>query len=343
MFWQQGLSYQTNDVVTRMTWKYSLNPVERSALCFMRHQKTGDLVGGVGICARAWYYEGERVVGGIVSDLVITPAHRALGPALSLCEYAFGLTVSSTSQPFTRAADNANFSLVYGWPNAFSGVLKKRLNFDAIVTVTRFSRPLKWKSVVDSRLPKLAAIPARWLLQLFFKIKDNVNSHTLNRQWHVIEPTSFDRRFDTLWQAAKNHHRLIGDRSAEFLNWRFCNQSSGRNHRLFALESLRGERLGGYVVWSEANGQNVIVKDFLINDDCSAATLLQQFINAMKYSGKNSVSIEFHGCSSIKLALRRLGFITREQSQIMIKTNGVVDSSAFNDDTLFFTAADNDA
>ncbi|GEM_PF-4651749 len=66
-----------------------------------------------------------------------------------------------------------------------------------------------------------------------------------SKRFRIREVSSFDARFDTLWQKASKLHEVISMRGAHYLDWRYLREP-GHRYTVFTAENERG--LLGYAI-----------------------------------------------------------------------------------------------
>ena len=331
-FWFDGLSYEPHDVAARLRWKYDSNPAPKSKLLYLHSDTEEQPCGAIGLFARQWSMAGARYPSAVATDLVISQSHRSLGPALHLCIDACG------------KVQTGEYSMAYGMPNAISAVLKKRLEFQSVQTITRYSRVLRWRNVIRARLPAPLAIPVAAVLQQLNDAKDWILGAKSGRRWKgSVWQGRFDARFDQLWQRSHESFGLCGVRDQEFLNWRFNDSDSGYKNQVFVVERQQDAELGGYIVWWQNDDGDVLIKDFLFSPDCGIDGLFQLFVNSMKSAGHERLSIALNGPADMLQKLRRIGFVAREQTEALFCVDQASELASAVNAPLFLTAADNDA
>jgi Acetyltransferase (GNAT) domain len=118
-----------------------------------------------------------------------------------------------------------------------------------------------------------------------------------------------DERFDALWSRARRT-RITGERSAEFLNWRYA-QVGTVNHRFFCVLDRGDGRLLGYAVYSVRNNK-VEVADFFCEDlEGTFDVLFLELFRAMRRRGHVAVGMVLVGPPSFGPRMRALGFFPR--------------------------------
>src|SRR3546814_15882401 len=85
-------------------WFYRQRPYGAPLTLLLRHEASGEWVGVASAGPRQMVFGGRRVSAGVLVDLAVLPAHRSLGPALTL-------------QTPLREARRRGFDLLYASPN----------------------------------------------------------------------------------------------------------------------------------------------------------------------------------------------------------------------------------
>lgn len=302
-----GLSHKDSQSTHRRTeWMYKTNPAGPAVVCTIRHNKSEKDVGVLALCKRQIKTRSGIQNAGIFCDLVADRSHRTLGPALQLMQEAL-----NTATPL-------KLNKIYGWPNEKSIVLFKRFPSAELGQVAIYRRYFNWRSIFANYMPRLPAAA----LGSMFNVADStlqwVVNQLIRRLYDVSEIDSFDQTVDALWSTACERYEEIGVRDAEFLNWRFC-QNSEIQHRILAVFSRKERNLVGYVVYRELNETSVEMSDFLAKDSrFSELALLQAFCHYVKTIGYEKVSVHFAGNTTTSRNLSICGFI-RVGSQASIQ------------------------
>ncbi|MFK8077030.1 MAG: hypothetical protein AB8B84_10625 [Granulosicoccus sp.] len=293
-----GLSHKDIHSAHRRTqWMYENNPAGRAVICTIRHNESEKEIGMLALSKRQIKTRSGIHSSGIFCDLVTDRSHRTLGPAIKLMQEAL------------NNAKSHSLRRIYGWPNEKSVVLFKRLPSAKLGRVDIYRRYFNWSSIFSDHLPRL---PAQ-VLGAVFKFADNTLQWVLeqvNRQlYQVREISEFDQHFDALWSTASERYEEIGVRNAEFLNWRFC-QNTEDDHRILAIYSRKTKKLTGYIVYRELNETSVEISDFLAIDSRFAErALLRASSSYIRNKGYQKISVHFTGNSSTARNLWTCGFI----------------------------------
>lgn len=162
-----------------------------------------------------------------------------------------------------------------GVPGAKWSVWSKRLNCQSDLAVRLQSR-------LGARLLSPILNGLRWVASSdwLFDLPQDVVTESVS---------TFDERFDRLWQSVSGRFEMIEERSACFLSSRFRNGESAI-YSTMALVERTSRELIGYVVWRQSN-KTVFVADFLATDDALAVLLLAEFSRQMRRGRVHTVEI----------------------------------------------------
>jgi hypothetical protein len=119
----------------------------------------------------------------------------------------------------------------------------------------------------------------------------------------------FDQRFDALFEAAAGSFDVIGERTAEFLSWRYGDPRGGRN---VVRELAEGERLVGYSVVRSA-GPRAYLSDLLALPDRPHAieALVADAVEVAAHGGASTLECWLPRRHPYRAALWRRGFFDR--------------------------------
>ncbi|MBN1590419.1 MAG: GNAT family N-acetyltransferase [Pirellulales bacterium] len=324
--WRRNLPEGTAD---RYAWLYDSG---RARSWIAREDKSG-AIGAVGLMSRRLRLFGEEYPAGGPIDLNVDRTHRLGGLALRL------------QRSVTAEVDQGRLALIYGVPNTQSEPVLRRVGYEIVGPVQRWARPLRSHEYLHDRLPggalgKTASATvdaALWLR--------SPESRYRRRREHRVEITDcFDVRFDRLWRQAAPQFSVIGQRTAEYLNWRF-RDAPGTAYRALCVGD-RNDSLLGYLVYTCRDGV-AYVADFLHADDSVGDAVLAEFINLMRVQKAKAIVTIFTGAPAAVKRLRRFGFRRRSSSwKIMVHTDalrlGIPRYKLLDVGKWFFTRADID-
>jgi hypothetical protein len=120
---------------------------------------------------------------------------------------------------------------------------------------------------------------------------------------------SIDQRFDALFEAAAGSFDLIGERTADYLTWRYGDPRGGRN---VVRELVEDDRLAGYAVVRFA-GDRAYLSDLLALPDRpdSVDALVADAVEVAARGGAAILECWLPRRHPYRAALRRWGFLDR--------------------------------
>ena len=153
-----------------------------------------------------------------------------------------------------------------------------------------------------------------------------------------------DSRFDDLWKKARNNFSIIGERTSEFLKWKF-GHCPYRNYRIFILTGRDNHEILGYVIYYIVDC-HVHIADFLSWDNWNAFdNLFSSFLKYLRKQNCHSVSVIYFGNIEIEKRLEKFNFSKRDDVRSIIfylKSESKNDCDISEKDNWFFLEADND-
>lgn len=288
--WQRNLPTATEG---RYGWLYR----EGSARDWMLQDDRDHAIGSVGLMKRQFRVHDRQVTAGQAVDMNVDQAHRSLGPALQLQRKAL------------EASQEQGLPFVYGLCDRRSQLVLRRTGYHLLGDVGRWAKPLTSEPFLPS------SIPWNWLRRRGCAFADMAMRFSSAELWHrrpegtrVEVVDRFDERFDRLWTDAAERLPILGDRSAEFLNWRFADAPDVR-YRVLTLTDGEG-RLRSYLVY-HFDGATAHVADFLFEEPGDLEALLSELIALARRWGMQSVVVESLVPEAIARLLKNFGFWRR--------------------------------
>ena len=291
-----------------------------------------EFVGSCGLGPRTVYVNGRPVRAGLLADFTVDKAHRTVMPALILqravAEYAC-----------------REFDLAYTYPNDAAIGLFSRIGYHKVGQAGRYVRILRTgpyvsRILTNPLLGRLGGALADGGLQAFDTVRPLLRGLGLTVTW----PRSLDQRFDTLFERTRLRYKVIGDRSAAFLTWRFLNRP-GVNGRIAALVSRSGE-LHAYAVISDREPGTALLADFLADSNAHLAILLGRLMQPLRAAGYTTVMTSFLGEHATAKVLESQGFRLRNLSKFIVAnvgSSGIVNEAELRDsESWYLTEADRD-
>ena len=301
--WQLGFPSEKN-FEKKFDWFYIDNPAGEPLLYFLKND--GANIGVEGIGPKKWFVKEKRILSGLFVDLAVDPGFRSLGPALRLIREATNQTMSDVP-------------ILYGFPNPKSLPVYKRGGFEVLGEMKRYAIPLRHRDYIQ-KYSKVAAYLFGGVVRNLYKLSEQIRNISLQKSIRCTEGERVSKEFDELWNRKEKKY-CMAQRDGEFLTWRFQNHPV-RDDVLFTIRSKDTSELLGYIVYKISPDDNVIITDFLAQDDeISLTALFRLFIQKMRKAGHKSISVEFFGEDSVAQVLMKTGFKLRDATPIIYTLN----------------------
>ena len=315
----------------KLDWYYRHNPEGTPLVVFLYHIDTQDTVGVASVGPRRIRFGGEMLRAGALVDFVTRPEHRTFFPAMFL-------------QREVRRRALGEYTILFGFPNANSLPIVRRVGYQCVGQMVRRARVLRTAAYLAKYLPD-------WLSRVVGPLIDSLRATEMAMR--VLVNTGFqsqwqerpDAGFDELWQRMAAPGVVMGVRDMAFLTWRFVDVPS-KSFKFFTLVSSADRRLVAYAV-CEANGAVLQVEDFLIDAEMpSAGTRLWLDLSreAMRM-GYASLSVDFLGCDRLQRQLNAVGLLVRQKRPVfasVAKSSGGASMWPTETSMWYLTSADDD-
>jgi hypothetical protein len=283
----------------KFDWYYRNNPAGAGRVWVLETSPGREIVGTAGLGLRRLRVAGKSMLAGVASDMAVDPPHRTLRPAIMLARATLG-------------AVGNGVDFIYGLPNEQSASVFKRVGYNLDVALKRYVKVLRVERYLRSRIPlKPARLAVAGLADPALRL---VSRETWRpaRGRQVREITTFDSRFDDLWERGSAAVPTTVERTASFLDWRYS-RCPLRQYTTLALTLKASERLLGYAVCFVGGDEQVSVVDvFSDGGEAGAETdMLAGVVRWARARGAASVLFELSGAPRLEEALVDLGFKPR--------------------------------
>lgn len=286
----------------KFDWFYRSAPTGEPLLQLLRHEPSASWVGTCAAGPRRMEWHGREIWAGVLVDMAVTNQHRTLGPAITL-----------QAALMQRAC--GQYDLLYGFPNPKSLAVVKRIGYDILGYMPRFTRVLQHRIYLERIGLRWAARPLGWILDTFDGAMGRLRAffnHTLHREWldHV------DPRMDTLWQQSAHGAGPITIRDTTFLRWRFDDAPTA-TIRYFALSASNGALQAWFAC--QGDGNTLHIRDFWSFEAASGVRALhiRELICAARHGRWSALSVEHIGVSGTMDSWLECGFHQRDQRPII--------------------------
>jgi hypothetical protein len=314
----------------RYDWNYKQCPYGKASCWLLKHESSDSFVGSASLFPRRMIAKGKKVPAGIIGDFSIDKKHRGLGPAIELLKGV----VSDTGAP--------DRCLLYETPNEKSSPVFSRVGYKEIGRVRVYLKPLNMGSLSKDFLPRY--LRSDGVLKIVDSCGDVLSRErrVKDRPGHTFEmPNRFDERFDVLWGKVSGQFGIIGERSSDFLNWRY-----GRSYAYYRTFCVldEGNELGAYLVYRVKDNICYVADMLAMPSGNLLGLLMAKFITHQRKAGIGAIAVRYMGNRSIRKMLRSFNFmVVNDSTKAVLYADGLPDQSYLLDDSNWhFLAGDMD-
>lgn len=280
----------------RYAWMYVGNPEGPTACWFAKRSMQG-IVGVSGLANRRMRIGDRLVRVAQAIDFAIDRSHRSLGPALIL------------QRVITTCLQQKEVVFTYAFPNHNAEVVLLKAGYKTLGYFQRWTKPMRPEYMLKRYIKSRSLMSvATAIVDLVMKMMSDWQRYKRPAGIKTAIQDTFDKRFDTLWESASRQFGAIGDRTSNYLTWRF-QQCPQEKYLIFCVTDS-AESLLGYVVYSRNNGF-VSIADLLFTDVSSLDILLSEFLLQMISDRIASITINYLGTPVLAKKLQAFGFYKR--------------------------------
>ncbi len=273
------------------------------ARCVERNDK---FVGTTVLFPKRLFVEGKPVNVGVAGDFGVARAHRGFGPA--------GRVTAMT----IKYMYESRMAFIYATPNIVSEKVATRHGAQVIGRIVRMVKVLKTAQYLRRFLKvdfpaKVLAFPVDKILELisrdyFYKSGKKYNFEVLS---------DFDERFDRLWERALKNYPLVGERTRDFLHWRFAS-CPFKKFTTFALTNKDSGEIAGFITYRFENGNLIIADLFSENTGDILESLLASFLKYQRKHGTEVVTFVYFGNKKVIDVFSKFGFSLRSDNRSIV-------------------------
>lgn len=329
-FWKDNL-LDPPGTAEKFVWYYKSNPLGNGLCWLLCDDGSGAFIGTAGLGLRALEIGGQRLVVGLASDFAVKRQYRTIRPAVML-------------QKALAAEVGKSLRAIYVLPNEAATPIMQLCGFKKIGKLIRYVKVLNVESYVYERFPHrfFASVISKPIDYLVSAISQDALYSCPDSC--VFKPMSaFDSRFDELWERARGSFQIIGERSSQFLRWRYEDCPTAR-FKTFGLLDRDQRKLHAYVV-SYARGKSLNLADVFFDSLEALKTVLLLFLKEMRRDGQRSVNISMMAPPSIMRVLTQIGFLPRDEARSFLvysKMDQTLNQIMESPDNWYLLSGDND-
>ena len=311
--WKENLPKANAD---RYSWLYENGPSDG----WLVKSDESTTVGAVGLMERTMKVFDDLLRAGHPIDLNIDADHRTVGPALGL------------QRALTATVGEGQHGLLYGFPNAKSELIQRRAGFRPLGNLGRWAKPLTVGKGLAARVRNpLARWAAATLAGPLMKLVSPETFYRRPSDVHVHLTERFDARFDALWETAAARFPIVGERTSEYLAWRFGKCPDADYHVLCVSDSQ--DRLLAYLVYQQRDNM-FYVGDFLFAEPPHLDILLAEFLRlARKLKAEAAIAV-YLGSQAVCQRFKHFGFWQRPcewKAMLYVDTNSTLPTTPLFD------------
>jgi predicted N-acetyltransferase YhbS len=313
----------------RYDWIYQKNPQGKALNWVAREIGSGSLVGTASLFPRKINLNGRMVTVGIAGDFAVNQEYRGSNVAIKL------------QRTLVASMTENDFRLIYGISNRKAEPVQLRVGYVLLGKMDRWAKLLKTTKYFKAYpLHGLVSEPLNFIIRNFSKEARGrrVEGYTIQKL------NSFDQRFDQFWKRVSRQFNIIGERSKDYLNWRY-RKSPHRSYHIFSLIQKDNQEICGYIVYYFQNKVGFIVDMLFLDFGSALDSLLSKFILYLRGQNVESISILLFGCPGLAKKLKGFGFFLREEESrilVYLDKNSAYADFVLNRENWFLLEGDRD-
>ncbi|MEX1232922.1 MAG: hypothetical protein WEB58_21925 [Planctomycetaceae bacterium] len=291
----------------------------------------GSRIGSAGLMQRRMNCGDAEFIVGQTIDFNVDASFRSVGPAIALQRH-LAAQLGSYAQ-----------GLLYGVPSPQAEGVLKRVGYKAVGTFERWVKPIRsFAKLHEYTQSKALACASTLFVDCMLKLRSRDTWLRVPSRYAVERLDRFDGRFDRLWDAAHRQFPIVGERNAQYLQWRFGDHPE-REFDIFALASAGPREILGYVV-SHVIGRGLTISDLFFRDAASLDWLLTAFLKQVRTEPVDTVTMVYLGSPLLADRLHAFGFYRRPfQRQLLVMPEKIqLPVNVFDSSHWYFTKADSD-
>jgi GNAT superfamily N-acetyltransferase len=312
----------------KFDWFYLRCPYGEPSVKLLRHQPSSRWVGACAAGPRCMEWQGHKLRAGVLVDMAVDAQHRTLGPAMML-------------QADLVETAAGRFDLLYGFPNRKSLPVVKRLGYDVLGHIPRFSRVLRHARYLERHLPRWLARSAGWLVDILRDTWSAVRGPRGTRP-SATWSERVDPRMDVLWRQSSHGDGPITVRDTTFLRWRFDQSPAAATRYLLLGDRPEGPLLAWFAC--QVEGDTLMVRDFWSVDagEGVGRRWIGALIRRARRDGHAAIALEYAAPAQKLAHWLDAGFSERERRPIVGKWLQGVPAGMPDTIEWHLTAADED-
>lgn len=273
------------------------NPAGQAVASLLKEDETKNCVGCSVVYPRRFSVNGVNLRAGVARDFFVHEKHRVLGPALKLIKRLISIVQEN------------EIDFIYALPNKNAETVMRKAGFEYLGPYMRMVKIIRTSAQLErAHLPKYLNKLLSPLLDGFLRLLAFETWHRFKGRFRCEEVSCPDERFDRLWMKSRARFAVLGERTSEFLEWKYLGTPNAE-HKIFAIFNSDKTELKGYMIYC-MDGNSIDVRDFILPEDQKAIrVLVTHFLRHVRKASPNSVVIQFLENREIAGLFKSFGFL----------------------------------
>ncbi len=235
--WRECLPDTPED---RFDWLAEGNPAGPAEWFLAIDENRENVVGTGSLMPKELFYNGKRIKGGIVGDVMVSPTFRKQGIAQHI------------QKKISDSVEKLEMDFLYVVPNDKSNKLLVRAGIDHEFLLKEYLLPIDFEHYFKKLGFNLS-------VKVLFNFLQNLGDilfvqASSDEQCTISLVSNFNEEIDGLWARVKEvPNTLIGSKSSAYLNWKYC-KNPASDFRILQCRTLLGV-LVGYIIFSVSNSK----------------------------------------------------------------------------------------
>ncbi|MGB3270137.1 MAG: hypothetical protein WBA65_09335 [Rhodanobacter sp.] len=305
--WRGNIGWQ--DQLDRMYDVFYLDcPYQKPLLRLLRHRASHEIVGTVGMGARAVLWRGNELVVGCASHFVVRREHRSLKPAVALLRSLLEASLQ-------------HFPFVYGMTNDRGGAVCKRADLAVPTQLQRHVKPLRYRDYATRLLPgPLGRLSGR-LLDGALAAGRQLGTPLRRTGLHAHWSDTIDARMQQMWERSERGDGFSTVRTTSMLRWRFLDLPAIDRRFLLVAPAPGAPLLAWFVCETNVRTPRFMtVTDawFAGGAHCADRRAIRELCRMGYAAGYDAIEMRLTAASAAIDAWRAEGFRTRGQQPFFV-------------------------
>ncbi|MGH7496626.1 MAG: GNAT family N-acetyltransferase [bacterium] len=299
--------YEENDAfVARFDWAYRDNPHGHSKAWLALDQSKNQVVGFTSAFPRRVMVDSKPFLGWNCADFSIDQEYRTLGVAMKLRRAA------------KDCVDRGEFDFLFAHPNERMRAVHEKVGHQPIGKMVRYAALLRLENKLEALVGnKIAAHALAALGNPFLQFITPGRSRTGPYDFALVEEKTFGAEYDRLFEKVLRQHRVLVQRDAGYLTWRFLHNPL---YRTTSFRMQAGGELKGYVLFHEAKGVAHVMELLVEGQQEERQLLMRALMQHLRRVHVNAISLRLHDLNPMLATAQQLGFRYRDDATSTVIT-----------------------